>query len=264
MKRPFFSIIIVSFNAEETIKKTIDSALLQTFSDYEIIVKDADSNDNTVSMIPQNEKIKTHINKDNGIYFGMNEAVSLAIGKFLIFMNCGDVFSDNTVLEKVYEAIKDKEDNIIVYGNYCRNGVTFKQPSKITPFYLYRTPLCHQTMFFGSEVLFEFESYNTNYKILADYDLTLKAFKNNVPFVYTDVCVCSYLGGGASESAKGIKIKREERKEIINKYFSENEIKKFNIKLFFSLKKLRQKLISDSAPKWVRKTYRVLVNLVNK
>lgn len=265
MQNPFFSIIVVSFHAEKTIRKTVDSILSQDFEDYEIVVKDADSTDGTVKNLPESEKIRLYVSKDGGIYYGMNEAVTYASGKYLLFLNCGDYFASNDVLSKIYAAAKDKDEKkTILYGNYSRNGVTFKQPSKITPFYLYRTPLCHQTVFFGKGVFDTFEKYNTEYRILADYDITLKSYFGGFDFVYIPVTVSDYMGGGVSESEKMKAIKKEEYAKIQKKNFSARDIRRYKRKLFFSFRGLRQKLISDKSPKWVRKLYRKLVNRVNK
>lgn len=265
MKQPFFSIIVAAYNAEDTIEKTILSVLNQSFDDYEIVVKDGGSADSTLSKIPESEKVLIHSSRDGGIYQGMNEGISYASGKYLLFLNCGDLLDNADVLARVYANANLLNDTRnIVYGNYCRNGVVFKQPSSITPFYLYRTPLCHQSMFFGREVFDEFGVYETDYKILADYNHTLTAFFADVPFVYSDTVICNYLGGGASESQKGIEIKKKEYAILREKYFSKKQIKRYNIKLFFSMKKLRQKLISDKSPRWIRKAYRKIINTVNR
>lgn len=264
MQKPFFSIIVVAFNAEATIRQTVDSVLAQTFTDYEIIVKDAASKDATVSNLPQNEKIKLYVTADGGIYYGMNEAVGYASGKYLLFLNCGDYFASPDVLAKVYEGAKDTDESkTVLYGDYSRNGVVFKQPSRITPFYLYRTPLCHQTVFFGKGVFDKFEQYDTAYRILADYDITLKSFFGGFDYVYLPVTVSDYMGGGVSESEKMKARKKEEYAAIQKKNFSARDIRRFKRKLFFSFRGLRQKLISDRSPKWVRKLYRKLVNRVN-
>ena len=57
MNKPYFSIIVASYNAEKYIKATIESVLNQNFDDYEIIVKDACSTDNTLANIPADERI---------------------------------------------------------------------------------------------------------------------------------------------------------------------------------------------------------------
>ena len=265
MKEHFFSIIVASYNAEATIRATILSVLKQKFEDYEIVVKDGGSTDGTLEKIPESEKIRVYSSRDGGIYQGMNEGIGYANGKYLCFLNCGDLFVDENVLSSVYETAKSLEGfNNIIYGNYSRKGVVFKQPSKIKAFYLYRTPLCHQTMFFGYENLESTNGYDTSYKILADYNHTVHSFKNGTSFVYCNAVICDYLGGGASESKKGIAIKTVEYEDIREKYFTKKQIRRFNIKLFLSFKGLRQRMISDKSPRWVRRLYRKLVNGVNR
>lgn len=264
MKQPFFSIIVAAYNAETVIEDTILSVLNQKFDDYEIVVKDGGSTDNTLFKIPTSEKIRVYSSRDGGIYQGMNEGISYADGKYLCFLNCGDLFDNPDVLSSVYKCAAELQDTRnIIYGNYCRKGVNFKQPSSITPFYLYRTPLCHQTMFFGSKVFEEHGGYDTDYKILADYNHTLAAFTSGIPFIYCDAVICSYLGGGASETAKGAEIKKSEYDVLRSKYFTKKQIRNYNTKIFFSFRKLRQRIISDKSPQWLRKLYRKIVNLFN-
>ena len=262
MNKPFFSIIVVSLNAKDYIKSTIESVLEQSFDDYEIVVKDGLSCDGTVDNIPTSDKIRVYEEKDTSIYDAMNQAISYSEGKYLCFLNCGDYFQNKDVLKNIYEKAKDNDD-CIVYGNYSRKGVVFKQPSKITSFYLYRTPLCHQTMFFAKS-LFDAKPYDTSYRILADYEHTLNDFKAGKEFLYVPVTVCDYMGEGVSESPKMKALKKQEYKSVQEKYFTFAERKKFDFKLLLSMKKLRQKMISDDAPKCVRKFYRFLVNKVNK
>ena len=265
MQSPFFSIIVAAYNAEATIAFTIQSVLCQKFEDFEIIVKDGGSKDNTLECIPKSDKIKVYSSADGGIYEGMNEGIAYASGKYFCFLNCGDIFADENVLTSFWNLSKEyKNTKRILYGDYSRKGVLFKQPSVITSFYLYRTPLCHQSMFFGRELFEELGGYDTTYRILADYNHTLHAFTIGIPFVYCNVPVCDYLGGGASESPKGVELKKSEFEKIQNLYYTKSQRRKYDFKIFLSFKDLRQKLISDKSPKWVRKLYRKVVNLVNK
>ena len=264
MNKPFFSIIVVCLNAQETVAKTIESVLQQDFEDYEIVVKDGMSKDDTLKCVPQSEKIKVYEKPDKSIYDAMNQGIEYANGRYVCFLNCGDVFKTADVLKNIYDTAKCASEESVIYGNYSRKGVLFKQPSKISPFYLYRTPLCHQTMFIAKR-LFEINGlYNTEYKILADYEHTLCDYFKKAEFVYCNCIVCDYMGEGVSESEKGKIIKANERKEIINKYFSKKQKVMFELKLKLSFKKLRQKMISDRSPEFVRKFYRKLVNIVNR
>jgi len=204
MEHPFFSIIVVAYNAEDLIAGTVQSVLDQSFLDYEIIVKDACSLDRTVEVIPKDARIRVYVSKDGGIYEGMNEAVSYAKGKYLCFLNCGDTFASGDVLERVSQIANLYEDtDRVLYGDYIRGSIYCKQPSKLSDFYLYRTPLNHQSMFWGKDAFGKFGGYDERYRIAADYDYTLRLFRSGTAFVYCPFVVCRYLGGGVSESAKG-------------------------------------------------------------
>ena len=113
-------------------------------------------------------------------------------------------------------------------------------------------------------MLESFGGYDLSYRILADYDLTLKAFFGGIDFIYAPVTVSDYMGGGISESEKVRTRKKEEYAIIQKKNFPPRTIRRYKRKLFFSFRGLRRRLISDSSPKWVRSLYRRLVNRVNK
>lgn len=263
MKSPFFSIIVVAYNAAPHIRKTIESVLAQSFTDFEIVVKDAASTDTTLDEIPSDARIRVYSERDGGIYDGMNAAIRYARGKYFLFLNCGDFLASIDVLSGIYEIAKDKnEEKTVIYGDYTRRGVLFKSPSTLTPFYLYRTPLCHQTVFFGCGV-FANEKYDTTYKILADYNLTLLTFFGGFEYIYAPVTVSDYMGGGVSESKEGAIKKKAERERALKTHFSKKQLRRYKTKLFFSFRRLRQKLISDKSPAWVRKLYRGLINRIN-
>lgn len=261
---PFFSILVVCLNAEKLIKATIDSILQQTCSDFEIIVKDGQSKDGTLDEIPQDNRIHIYSEPDTSIYDAMNQATHYATGRYLIYMNCGDAFASENVLEQVKACIDD-EQPVMVYGDYGRNGIRHCQPTKLTPFYLYRTPLCHQTIFFNGQLLRSMAPYNTVYKVLADYDLELQLHRwKSGSCKHVDVLVCTYLGGGFSESAKGVLLKREERKVILNEHFSRFQRIKYGLILQATLPKLRSRLVGKNSPMWMKKAYQFIVNIVNR
>ena len=114
MQRPFFSIVVVSLNPGERLEKTLNSILSQTYQNYEVILKDGGSKDG--SLISLKEKgffedkpmIKVVEQPDKSIYDGMNQAVTYATGNYVQFLNCGDYFYSDTVLEEVAEYICKK------------------------------------------------------------------------------------------------------------------------------------------------------------
>ena len=233
MTTPYFSIITVCLNAQDNIEKTISSVLSQTFVNYEIIIKDGLSIDDTVKLIPQNDKIRLVEQKDSGIYDAMNQAISHVKGEYILFLNCGDLLSDNFVLENIYKiAISLNNSNNIIYGDYSRNNVLYKPANLITPFYLFRTSLCHQTMFINTNLFKTNGIHNLSYKILADYDFTLKSYFNHTEFIYSSLLICDYLGNGFSESLSTVRLRQFEYKTITKNYYSITQQIMYNIIYF--------------------------------
>ena len=120
MNRYRFSVITVCYNAENSIKGTIDSVITQDFDDYEYIIKDGGSTDKTpeiiYGIIKDHPNIKLISEKDEGIYDAMNKAVEVSSGELIIFLNSGDRFADSSVLGKADSVIKGGDAKIF-YGD---------------------------------------------------------------------------------------------------------------------------------------------------
>ena len=103
MQMKFFSIIVVSLNPGERLKQTLLSILNQTFTDYEVIIKDGGSKDGSTDFLQKegildnNPQIRYITQPDESIYDGMNQALSYVNGKYVQFLNCGDLFYDKDV-----------------------------------------------------------------------------------------------------------------------------------------------------------------------
>ena len=260
MSEPFFSVIVVSLNAGSLIGLTVRSALSQTCDDYEIIVKDGKSTDDTLTHIPQDNRIKIYSEADKSLYDAMNQAISYSSGRYLIFMNCGDTFASDTVLEDVRKAVKDGDYGMI-YGDYQRDGVVKKQPETLTRFNMYRTILCHQSVFFNGRILRDKKKYDTRYKILADYDLEQDMAKTS-DHIHVDTVVCNFLGGGLSETKEGLKQKNKDRKDIIASHYSVPQRMRYCVLWHLTFPLIRRKL-SESKNEKVRERYQSLVNRIN-
>lgn len=258
-ENPFFSIVTVCLNAEKLIKMTIDSILVQQCEDYELIVKDGGSTDNTLNLIQSSPKVKLILVKDIGIYDAMNQAIAYTRGKYILFLNCGDVLYSDETLSRTKAFINNGQFGFI-YGDYSRDAILHKQPHRLSRFSMYRTPLCHQSIFFNGDLLRKNFKYNTSYSILADYDLELRIIPYQ-PVAYHDLVICSYLGGGVSESTLGIMKKSEERKVIISSYFSKTEQLFFLLIWRLSFPSLRARIIGKSNR--LSSIYQSIVNRIN-
>ena len=262
MNTPFFSIIVVSLNAEKYIQMTLDSILFQTFDDYEVVIKDGLSSDNTLKLIPNDRHISVYSEQDNSVYDGMNQATEYAKGEYLVYMNCGDIFADKTVLSNIRKAIGNREYSM-VYGDCIRKGVLFTQPTILSLYYLYRKPINHQSIFFNRKIVKDLNLYNTQYRIIADHDLELKIYKTGIETLHVNMAICVYQGGGLSETASGEIRRRKERKDLIRSHFSTLERVKYGIRWHITLPYIRQFLVSDSTPLTIRKIYQELVAVKN-
>lgn len=81
-----FSIITVCLNAGSDLLETVESTLKQSYSEFEIIVKDGFSKDESICKLPQDKRIHLVQKKDTGIYDAMNQGIEVAQGDYMIFI----------------------------------------------------------------------------------------------------------------------------------------------------------------------------------
>jgi len=110
------SIITINRNNASGLRKTIESVVYQTFKDYEYIIIDGASTDESIDIIKNNlSNVNYWVSEpDGGIYDAMNKGIKAANGEYCLFLNSGDYLASNSTLEKVFE-YDFFED--IVYGN---------------------------------------------------------------------------------------------------------------------------------------------------
>lgn len=218
-----FSIITVCFNAGNKLKKTIDSILEQTYSDFEIIVKDALSSDGCLDSIENDFRIKIYRCKDSGVYDGMNQALSHANGDYVLFLNCGDTFYSNTSLESVCFALDNlKNNNLLLFGDVFdeERKKLIKYPSRITKYFLATKSICHQAILFPKSQINN-EKYDLSYKIASDFDFYIRLkYTKDVTFKHLAFPIINYEGNGISETIEHIKLAIKEKKLINKKYLS--------------------------------------------
>ena len=241
-----FTIIVVSLNAGEELKKTVDSVLTQTYKDYEILVKDGGSEDGSLELLPADERIRIIAQPDCSIYDAMNQAVMEAKGDYYLFLNCGDYLYSHLVLGKVAKAIA-KEPGDIYYGDLYRRQLhsVDAAPERISDFVCYRNVPCHQVCFYAKH-LFAKRGYDLHYPVRADYEHFLysvyqqKARCRRLPFTVT-----SYQGGGFSETPEHLKMAEAEHKEITDTYLGRVKSFCFRMLMWITLQPLRAKLAQD-------------------
>ncbi len=257
-----FSILVVSLNSGEKLLETVKSILSQNFPDYEVVVKDGGSKDDSIATLEAYlqacpayaDKVNIISRKDTGIYEGMNQATKEAKGEYYYFLNCGDLFVDDEVLAKISDgmdaALKHGSPAKIFYGDIYDNLREQRVPSnpRIDAFGCYRNVPCHQACIYHYS-LFEERGYEPKYRVRADYEHFLWCFfcKDAKP-EYIDVVIASYEGGGFSETKENRVRSKNEHKEITEKYMSKGQLLRYKLTLAVTLAPLRTKMAES--PKW--------------
>lgn len=220
------SVITIVYNDKNNIEKTINSVINQTaINNLEYIVIDGMSNDGTSDIVKLfADKIDLYINeKDTGIYNAMNKGIKYASGDYVIFMNSGDVFSNYTVLEEVINSINACNNSpSLVYGDYRNviNGVkTEIIPSRKPERIWYGIITSHQSIFYNLRFLYENNiRYDENYKIAADYKMTLEVLKkSNYKALRLPLCISDFDMSGISNHNQNIGLKEANkvRRELL-------------------------------------------------
>jgi glycosyltransferase involved in cell wall biosynthesis len=293
-----FSIIVVCLNAGGKLQQTIESILCQTEQDFEIIVKDGGSTDGSVEKLretwqldvqgePQSDqteeiqdasqtqkKIRIFCQKDSGIYDAMNQALCHAEGDYIYFLNCGDLFADETVLARVKKTVERMEHSditgaaaagqgnekretaqekndarVILYGNIVeqKTGTSVQSNPVLDDFACYRNLPCHQACFYDRR-LFDSRKFDTGYQVRADYEHFLWClYGAQAKAVYMPFSVALYEGGGFSESKAAKKKSKQEHREIVARYLPAGKVRKYRLIMLLTLAPLRTWLTEQPA-----------------
>ena len=195
-KAPLVTVVTVTRNAEYLIEKTIKSVISQNYSNIEYIVIDGNSTDNTVNII---EKYAAYISKfvqedDEGIYDAMNKGVSFAShnSQYITFLNAGDVFYDLNVINDIVSEPSIKSH---IYGNILKNEKLARTPDRITQYILSTNMVCHQAIFFRTEIHKKF-LYDIRFKLCADYKLLIDLVYAGEQFTKVNKIIVEYDTNG--------------------------------------------------------------------
>lgn len=218
------SVITINYNDKNGLKKTIDSIINQSCKDFEFIIIDGGSNDGSVSIIEENKnQISYWVSEpDSGVYNAMNKGIKAATGDFVIFMNSGDCFYDNTVLEEVLPHLCNDFD--IYYGDNFKVGPSSKRlktyPDKLQFSFFYSSCINHQSTFIRRLLFENHFYYNENYKIAADWEFFIYTICYiNVPTKYLRKTIALYDFTGVSSNPAFAELHLKEKTESIQRFF---------------------------------------------
>lgn len=201
--KPFVSVVTVTYNAREVLERTIKSVVNQTLRNREYIIVDGGSSDGTLEIIKKYEHLIDYwvSEKDSGIYDAMNKGIACASGEWINFMNAGDVFFDDNVLQNIFDQEKDYSAKII-YGHamksFAGNQNVLSKSRELSAIKC-EPPFIHQCVFTDLALAQQYP-FNLHYNICADYDFFYKSYLEGIPFQRIDQIVANYDMSGISSN----------------------------------------------------------------
>ncbi len=214
MKDIKISVITVCLNSEQTLERTFESILNQSYLPVEYIVIDGASTDNTITIIRKYEPvfiaagvsflwISEH---DEGLYDAMNKGIEKTKGEFIGILNSDDFYETDT-MALVADACRNNPSSEILYG-FMRNlddGVEVSS-SRWNYDYMYsrdnKSDICsgaqHPTCFVKKNVYEEIGKFDLSFKTAADFDFLLRAKQQSKKFQPIDAILTNFALDGIS------------------------------------------------------------------
>ncbi|MEN2992948.1 MAG: glycosyltransferase family 2 protein [Bacteroidia bacterium] len=206
---PKLSIITVTYQAEAVLPLTLRSVASQTWRDWEHILVDGASTDNTPRLIQayaeQVPNVRWISEPDKGIYDAMNKGLDMAQGEFVVFLNAGDIFWRPTTLEELFTQAPPEAD--LLYGDhyyinlqgervlrrrhrpYPRGGLQLKHLHT-------GMVVCHQAIFVRRTLA---PAYNSRFHFAGDLDWLIRILQKPCQTYDTQKVLVGYLVEGGSD-----------------------------------------------------------------
>ena len=218
------SIITVNRNNAEGLSRTIASVRSQTFRNFEFIIIDGASIDNSIEILKENAPVISYwiSEPDKGTYQAMNKGVKASSGEYCYFLNSGDYLATDTVLDEIFH------QNIygdIISGNVRKVRPNNKYRSVLSPGSVSLHKLCihslpHQASLIRRSLFDEIGYYTESYRIASDWEFFLKALiVNNRIYQHIDVDFSYFKLGGVSSRKENIPLANEESYDCLKRLF---------------------------------------------
>lgn len=221
------SIITATYNSGKTIKDTLSSVLNQSYKNYELIIKDGGSNDNTVEICRKYEnlfegRLKIISEPDKGIYDAMNRGIDNASGDIVGILNSDDFYTSDDILDRIAKEFSADKDLDAIYGD-----IHFVSPdnlTKCTRYYsssYFRPSLlrfgfmpAHPSFYVRKEVYDKYGLYDLQFRTSSDFEWIVRLFaKYHIRAKYIKKDFVTMRTGG--ESTAGMEAKRKVNNDIV-------------------------------------------------
>jgi glycosyltransferase involved in cell wall biosynthesis len=217
------SIITINYNDAVGLKKTITSVYNQTWKDFEYIIIDGDSTDNSLEVIKSFDSSNLNYvsEPDTGIYNAMNKGIKMARGNYLLFLNSGDYLYNDDVLLNVKDYFVSNRSFMSGHLNYNKDSkvVIREHPEKLTFSYLVGNSLSHPSTFIKREMFEKYDSYNEENRVVSDWEFFFKTIAlNGETFVKIPFVITIFDNSGVSSCSENLSLIKTEKQKVLHHY----------------------------------------------
>lgn len=221
------SIITVTYHAEATLERTLQSVAQQTYPDIEHLIIDGASTDRTLEIARQYPHAIVFSEPDKGLYDAMNKGLQRATGDYLCFLNAGDKLHSKETLAHIAASVYDDSSIGVIYGDthivdaqgqFLRNR-RLTPPEHLTwQSFKDGMLVCHQAFYINRQIAL---SYDTTYRFSADFDWCIRCMKEGekrgMQNLYVHEPLADYLAEGMTTANHKASLK--ERFKIMAKHY---------------------------------------------
>lgn len=220
-----FSIVTITYNADNVLGKTVDSVFSQTYPHVEHVIIDGASTDDTLQVaqdymqrsyaVSNGHEIRIVSEPDNGLYDAMNKGLRQVSGDYVLFLNAGDFFPDSEVLSNIarnvgLEGVSREKLPVVLYGNtdIVDNDGRFLRHRRLQPpanlswrSFRHGMLVCHQAFYARLDIA-KTVPYDCRYRFSADVDWCIRIMKEaeirHLPLLNLHLVVANYTEEGQS------------------------------------------------------------------
>lgn len=226
LNKPFFSIIIATFNSGHLIDNCLNSIITQKENEIEILISDGGSTDNTLSIIQSYAGSISHLRSspDSGIYDAWNKVLPHVKGEWILFLGSDDRLYSNESLHMAKEKIITQN----VKSNYVSFPLVLRDTN--SDLLLIRTKkeivsllrkgkmgILHPSTLHNRNLFEEFGYFDSTFKIVGDLDFAIRTWESGIS-VFDSPILTIFALGGVSNNPKSRFLLYSEHKKVLKKH----------------------------------------------
>ncbi len=237
---PLFSVLTTSLNSELTIERTLESVKNQSFQDFEHIVIDGGSMDETLDILNKykNAYNLTWISEpDHGIADALNKGLGLSSGRYLIVIQADDQLLHSNTFDNVFPQLKSEKFDILSFPvilDHPAKGKILSKPIQHLWWNHFKFVFRHQGCFVHRRVFDQIGAFRNEFKICLDYDFFYRALTRNCSVNFGNFPVALMGGEGVGSNPEFI-LKRLKEEKLIHVLNERNILWKVAQSIFHTL-----------------------------